>query len=117
MKNMIYKNCIEQQDFDSAIQILNRKYSYYITEFPDYIKMYKDIIKVYKKSENEFDKSIAYGVLLFMAAFIIASISSSSNISKEWLWVYWSTVIAFQGYALDNIRFKVDKTENWRRNK
>jgi|GEM_PF-1314224 len=82
-----------------------------------YIKMYKDIIKVYKKSENEFDKSIAYGVLLFMTAFIIASISSSSNISKEWLWVYWSTVIAFQGYALDNIRFKVDKTEDWRRKK
>ena len=52
MKNMIYKNCIEQQDFDSAIQILNRKYSFYITNYADYIKIYNAIEKHYKELES-----------------------------------------------------------------
>jgi len=49
MKIIIFKNCIEQQDFDTAIQILNRKYSFYITEFTDYIKMYNAIEKHFKE--------------------------------------------------------------------
>lgn len=77
-----------------------------------YFNIFKDTINIYKNTESDFDKNIAFGILLFMTAFIIASISSSSNISNEWLWVYWGTVIAFQGYALDNIRFKVKKLKD-----
>jgi len=52
MKNMIYKNCIEYKDFDTAIQVLNRKYSFYLTEFVDYLKIYNAIEKHYKEMES-----------------------------------------------------------------
>lgn len=52
MKIIIYKNCIEQKDFDTSIQILNRKYSFYITEHTDYIKIYNAIEKHFKEMES-----------------------------------------------------------------
>lgn len=64
-----------------------------------YVRLFKDLYKIYKFTNDSFDKTIALGILACMAGFIIASVSSSSNIAKEWLWVFWAIAIAFQGYA------------------
>ena len=37
------------------------------------------------------------GCLLFMIIYIIGCMSSSSNFTKEWLWLSWAMVIAFEG--------------------
>lgn len=37
----------------------------------------------------------SFGAIIIM--FIMASISSSSNLSSEWLWVYWAMIISFIG--------------------
>lgn len=65
-----------------------------------YYKLFKDMLIIYKNTSSYIDKNIALGFVVFMASFIIASLSSSSNIAKEWLWVFWSVCIAFQGYAM-----------------
>lgn len=54
---------------------------------------------VKNKLTTEFNKSISLSIFLSLIGFVIASLSSSSNIVKEWLWVYWAVVIAFQGYV------------------
>ena len=66
-----------------------------------YYKLFKDMLTIYKNTSSSINKNIALGFLLFMASFTIASLSSSSNIAKEWLWVFWSVCIAFQGYAMN----------------
>jgi teichuronic acid biosynthesis protein TuaE len=55
----------------------------------------------YIKINDKFVRKTSLGLLCFMAAFVIASVSSSSNISREWLWMFWSVVIAFTGYVAD----------------
>jgi len=62
-----------------------------------YIKLMKDMYNSYRNS-NGVIREISLGIFLTMVGFIIASISSSSNINKEWLWIYWAIAIAFQGY-------------------
>ncbi len=39
----------------------------------------------------------AIGFLLFMVIYTISCVSSSSNFTKEWLWISWAIVIAFEG--------------------
>lgn len=68
-----------------------------------YLRLFRDILKIYNRTDNTFDRTIALGILACMAGFTIASVSSSSNIAKEWLWVFWAIAIAFQGYASRNI--------------
>lgn len=69
-----------------------------------YMKFFlKLLISMYAVVKNklttEFNKSISLSIFLSLIGFVIASLSSSSNIVKEWLWVYWAVVIAFQGYV------------------
>lgn len=63
-----------------------------------YIKLFIDIYRLHKNSNDETIKSISLGVLCCMFGFLIGSISSSSNIRVEWLWVFWAVVVALQGY-------------------
>lgn len=63
-----------------------------------YIKLCRDNYSRYKsKNTTSLERSTAFAFLGFMIAFIIASISSSSNMGNEMLWVFWAIIIAFQG--------------------
>lgn len=63
-----------------------------------YIKLFIDIYRFYKKSNDVTIRNISLGILCCMFGFVIGSISSSSNIRVEWLWVFWAVVVALQGY-------------------
>lgn len=64
-----------------------------------YLKLFRDLYKTYRTSKDKKTISISLGIMSIMAGFAIGSISSSSNISSEWLWVFWSIVIAYQGIS------------------
>ncbi len=66
-----------------------------------YVKLFGKLYSAYNRTSDKFARSTSLGLLCFMAAFLIASISSSSNISKEWLWVFWGVAIAFVGHLGD----------------
>ena len=71
-----------------------------------YCKLFRDMYRVYRTFENKKDKSISLGVMCIMVGYIIGSISSSSNISAEWLWVFWGISIAFQGICSKKMKNK-----------
>lgn len=64
-----------------------------------YIKIAKRLYYSYLNSCNIFIKNTSLGLLSTMAAFVITSISSSSNLPIEWLWLFWGIVIAYIGYV------------------
>lgn len=68
-----------------------------------FIKLFQDLMKIYKKSKDDNVRSVSMGLLCCMSGFVIGSMSSSSNLSSEWLWVFWAVAIAFQGNSLDDI--------------
>jgi teichuronic acid biosynthesis protein TuaE len=68
-----------------------------------YVKLFKNIYRKFKYSTNKMDISISLGIICFMVGYVIGSISSSSNISSEWLWVFWGIAIAYQGIEIDSI--------------
>lgn len=61
-----------------------------------YIKLFISLYRRYKECKDKMNRSISLGVICCMAGYIVASISSSSNIMKEWLWVFWAIAIAYQ---------------------
>jgi len=65
-----------------------------------YIKLIIDMLHKYKINNNKMNKTLSISFISCMAAYIIGSISASSNISAEWLWVFWAISIAYQG--IDN---------------
>jgi teichuronic acid biosynthesis protein TuaE len=77
----------------------------YLTFF---MGLFVNFYKRYKKSENNEEKMISLGLMCIMIAFVVGSVSSSSNINKEWLWVFWAVAIAFQGFEVDLIT-KINK--------
>ena len=62
-----------------------------------YIKLFSSIFRIYKYSANIEMERISLGIMFCMIAFIVGSISSSSNINREWLWLFWGVAVAFQG--------------------
>ena len=62
-----------------------------------YVKLFLSAYKKFKTSEDKVDISISLGILCCMAGYVVGSMSSSSNISSEWLWVFWGIAIAYQG--------------------
>lgn len=72
-----------------------------------YILKINTLYKAYIKSKNKFIKNTSLGLFGFMVAFVISSVSSSSNINTEWLWMFWGVLIAFIGLILDD--FKIEK--------
>ena len=63
-----------------------------------YYKKFKVLYHSYKNIDNKFIKNTSIGLLSIMGSFVISSISSSSLINSEWLWVIWGVVIAYIGY-------------------
>jgi len=63
-----------------------------------YYKIIKNLYNSYVSSNDKFIKSTSLSLLCYSVAFIISSVSSSSNLPKEWLWVFWAIVIAYIGY-------------------
>ncbi|NMA61191.1 MAG: O-antigen ligase family protein [Firmicutes bacterium] len=61
-----------------------------------YVKLFLDLYRKYK-TNNDRDKTISLGAMSSMAGFLVGSMSSSSNISTEWLWMFWGLLIAYQG--------------------
>ena len=62
-----------------------------------YIKLFKSVYRIFKYSRNEIDISISLGIMCFMVGYVIGSVSSSSNVNSEWLWVFWGIAVAYQG--------------------
>ncbi len=83
---------------------------YGVIIFIGYIMTYYKISKVlyysHIHSKNTFIKNTSLGLLSSMVAFIFTSISSSSNISTEWLWVFWGVVIAYVGYVEKDLKLE-----------
>lgn len=66
-----------------------------------YVKLMKSMYKKFMYSDNKIDTTISLSIIVFMIGFIIASISSHSNLYNEWLWIFWGIAVAFQGTSLN----------------
>jgi len=64
-----------------------------------YVKLFSSAYKKFKRSKDKVDISISLGIMCCMIGYVIGSISSSSNIKSEWLWVFWGIAIAYQGMS------------------
>lgn len=62
-----------------------------------YFKLFKSLFRTFRISKEKEDITISLSVMCCMIGFVFGAISSSSNISAEWLWVFWAIVIAYQG--------------------
>lgn len=62
-----------------------------------YCYLFYSLFRKYRRSQGVQSKRLCILFMGFMGAFLIGSISSSSNWGKEWLWVLWALIIAFQG--------------------
>ena len=63
-----------------------------------YYKKFKVLYHSYKNTNNKFIKNTSIGLLSIMGSFVVSSISSSSLLPSQWLWVFWGVVIAYIGY-------------------
>ncbi len=64
-----------------------------------YITMMNQLYRNYKYTTNQFIKNTSWIFLAYMVSFVVASISSASNIFIEWQWVFWGIIIAFLRYC------------------
>lgn len=64
-----------------------------------YVKLMLSMWTRFRHSNDKVNVTMAIGILSIMVAYIIASISSSSVMNSEWLWVFWGMVIAYQGIS------------------
>lgn len=64
-----------------------------------YIKMTSKLYNAFINTNDKFIQSTSLAFLCFMVSFVVASVSSSSNISNQWLWVSWGVIIAFIGFV------------------
>jgi teichuronic acid biosynthesis protein TuaE len=62
-----------------------------------YIRMAIALYHSYLKSNDKFFMSTSLSLFCVMSAFSISAVSSSSNISAEWLWLFWGVVITYIG--------------------
>ncbi len=61
-----------------------------------YARLFLSFFATANHSKNHQAKSYAVALCAIMAGFVIASISSSSNITSEWLWMFWGMAILLQ---------------------
>lgn len=71
-----------------------------------YFKMFKTLYSSYVKSNDKFIQNTSLGFISVMTAFIIGSMSSSSNIGTAWIWLLWGVVIAYIGYVQKHMELK-----------
>lgn len=77
-----------------------------------YFKMAKALYYSYVNSKDRFIESTSLALLSIMTAFIITSVSSSSNISTEWLWLFWGVVISYIGCIENGLNKETNSTIN-----
>jgi teichuronic acid biosynthesis protein TuaE len=63
-----------------------------------YLTMTKGFFTAFMHSEDKFIQNVSIGLLCCMVAFLMGSVSSSSNITQEWLWVFWGVVVGTYYY-------------------
>lgn len=73
-----------------------------------YLKLLRSLYKTYKLAKNKKSISISVGIICCMVGYIIGSISSSTNMTSEWLWCFWGISVAFQGIGLRNQKAEVN---------
>ena len=56
-------------------------------------------------NEKKEKKSMAFAICAIMVGFTIGSVSSSCNITNEFLWTFWAILIAFQGIQITGDSF------------
>lgn len=61
-----------------------------------YIKLFKKNYFEYRRSNRSAEKMMAFFIMAIMVGFIIGSVSSSCNITSEYLWILWAIIIANQ---------------------
>ena len=61
-----------------------------------YIRLFMDYFKEYKEKTRLSEKIIPLSLCTCMVGFVLSSISSSSSITVEYLWVFWAIGIAYQ---------------------
>lgn len=69
-----------------------------------YLLKVQTFIIAYFKSNNSFIKNTSLGFFGFMMAYVFSSVSSSSNIGTEWIWLLWSVIISFIGYIIRDFK-------------
>lgn len=75
-----------------------------------YARLAKGFITAYMQNEDEFITSVSLGLLCCMATFLIGAVSSSSNINKEWLWLFWGVAVGMYYYIDKQGRNEVNPT-------
>lgn len=66
-----------------------------------YFNLFKYNFRYYKRN-NTTIRYISLCICCLLVGFIISSISASSNMSSEWLWVFWSIIISYQKIIREN---------------
>lgn len=64
-----------------------------------FFRMAKVLFTSHLKCNNQFIKNTSLSLFCIMIAFSIGSVSSSSNIPTQWLWLFWGIVIAYIGVS------------------
>lgn len=67
-----------------------------------FLKTIIEIMKKYMYSKTKEESSICIMLLFFLIAFIIGSISSSNNMTKEWLWLLAGIIISYINITTEN---------------
>ena len=62
-----------------------------------YFRMLSVFISAWKRGANKETRAVAMAISSIMVSYIIAGISSSSNMTNEFLWVFWALCITLQG--------------------
>lgn len=71
---------------------------YYAKLFIDFYRNYiKNREKKVLSEEFKFYKYTSLGTCAIMLGYILTGISSSSNFNSEYMWVFWSICITYQG--------------------
>lgn len=71
-----------------------------------YVKMFKDNFIIYKNIKDRELSAISLSMCGILAGYTIASVSASSNMTNESLWIFWAISIAYQGIANQSNFFK-----------
>lgn len=80
-----------------------------------YLKLTIEMIKAYCCCKSKKITAIYIGFLFFICSFIVASISSSNNLTKEWLWLLVGIILAFVNITTkkyENIKNEEEKCSN-----
>lgn len=75
-----------------------------------YYRITRELINKYNKSDNKEISALYLMFIFFVFSFLIGSISSSNNLTKEWIWILAGIILA---YINSNIETKIkSKGEN-----